>query len=107
MGLGYDDLRQIRPDVIVLSTCMQGQTGPHARYRGFGQLMASLSGFFHLSGYSEAEIAPPYGAYTDFVVPRMAAFALLAALDYRRRTGRGQYLDISQYEAAINFLRPP
>ncbi len=105
-GLGYDTLRRIRPDIIVLSTCMQGQTGPHAGYRGFGQLMASLSGFFHLSGYSEAEIAPPYGAYTDFVVPRMAAFALLAALDYRRRTGRGQYLDISQYEAAINFLAP-
>jgi benzylsuccinate CoA-transferase BbsF subunit len=105
-GLGYDDLRQIRPDVIVLSTCMQGQTGPHAGYRGFGQLMASLSGFYHLSGYSEAQIAPPYGAYTDFVVPRMAAFALLAALDYRRRTGRGQHLDISQYEAAIHFIAP-
>jgi benzylsuccinate CoA-transferase BbsF subunit len=105
-GLGYDALRRIRPDIIVLSTCMQGQTGPHAGYRGFGQLMASLSGFYHLAGYSESEIAPPYGAYTDFVVPRMAAFALLAALDYRRRTGRGQYLDISQYEAAINFLAP-
>lgn len=60
-GLGYDDLRQIRPDVIVLSTCMQGQTGPHAQYRGFGQLMASLSGFFYLSGYSETEIAPLMG----------------------------------------------
>jgi benzylsuccinate CoA-transferase BbsF subunit len=105
-GLGYDDLRQIRQDVIVLSTCMQGQTGPHAQYRGFGQLMASLSGFYYLSGYSAQEISPPYGAYTDFVVPRMAAFALLAALDYRRRTGRGQHLDISQYEAAIHFIAP-
>jgi benzylsuccinate CoA-transferase BbsF subunit len=105
-GLGYDDLRQIRQDVIVLSTCMQGQTGPHAQYRGFGQLMASLSGFYYLSGYSEREITPPYGAYTDFVVPRMAAFAMLAALDYRRRTGRGQHLDISQYEGAINFIAP-
>ena len=105
-GLAYDDLCKLRPDIIALSTCMQGQTGPHSRYAGFGNLMASLSGFYYLSGYSEAEIAPPYGAYTDFVVPRLAAFALMGALDYRRRTGKGQHLDISQYEASIHFLAP-
>ncbi len=105
-GLGYEDLQQIRSDIIMLSTCMQGQTGPHAQYPGYGQLIAALSGFYHLTGYSETDIAPPYGAYTDFVVPRMAAFALLGALEYRRRTGRGQHLDISQYEAGIHFLAP-
>ncbi len=105
-GLGYDNLRQLRPDLIVLSTCMQGQTGPHAHYPGFGNLMASLSGFYYLSGYSESELTPPYGAYTDFIVPRMAAFALLAALDHRRRSGEGQHLDVSQHEAAIRFMAP-
>jgi crotonobetainyl-CoA:carnitine CoA-transferase CaiB-like acyl-CoA transferase len=88
-GLGYEELRQIRGDVIMLSTCMQGQTGPHAHYPGYGQLIAALSGFYYLSGYSETDIAPPHGAYTDFVVPRLAAFALLGALLYRRRTGHG------------------
>jgi benzylsuccinate CoA-transferase BbsF subunit len=68
--------------------------------------MASLSGFYYLSGYSVDEIAPPSGAYTDSIVPRMAAFAFLGALDYRRRTGEGQHLDISQFEAAIHFMAP-
>ena len=69
--------------------------------------MAALSGFYHISGYAPGEPpCPPYGAYTDFIAPRFAACALLAALDYRRRTGRGQYIDMSQYEAALHNLAP-
>src|SRR5271169_2832615 len=106
-GLGYENLRELRPDLIMLSTCMQGQTGPNALYPGFGQLMAALSGYYHISGYSPGEPpCPPYGAYTDFIAPRFSACALLAALDYRRRTGRGQYIDMSQYEAALHNLAP-
>src|ERR1700693_2256948 len=91
----------------MLTTCMQGQTGPNALYPGFGQLMAALSGFYHVAGYSPDEPpSPPYGAYTDFIAPRFAACALLAALDYRRRTGRGQHIDLSQYEAALHNLAP-
>ena len=95
-----------RPDLIMLSTCMQGQTGPNALYPGFGQLMAALSGFYYISGYGPGSCAPPYGAYTDFIAPRFSTFALLAALDYRRRTGQGQYIDMSQYEAAMQNLAP-
>ncbi|HXW84379.1 MAG TPA: CoA transferase [Candidatus Binataceae bacterium] len=105
-GLDYEHLRELRPDLIMLSTCMQGQTGPNALYPGFGQLMAALSGFYYISGYSEGEPSPPYGAYTDFIAPRFSASALLAALDYRRRTGKGQYIDMSQYEAAMHNLAP-
>ncbi len=105
-GLGYTDLCELRPDLLMLSTCMQGQTGPHARYPGFGNLMASLTGFYYMSGYSVEDIAPPYGAYTDFIVPRMAAFALMGAIEHRRRTGQGQHLDISQFEAAVHFMAP-
>ena len=105
--LDYEHLRALKPDLIMLSTCMQGQTGPNALYPGFGQLMAALSGYYHISGYSPGEPpCPPYGAYTDFIAPRFAACALLAALDYRRRTGRGQYIDMSQYEAALHNLAP-
>ena len=104
--LDYDHLRQINPQLIMLSTCMQGQTGPNAMYPGFGQLMAALSGFYYISGYDEDSPCPPYGAYSDFIAPRFSATALLAALDYRRRTGKGQYIDMSQYEAALHNLAP-
>src|SRR5271168_2458836 len=105
-GLDYENLCALRPDLIMLSTCMQGQTGPNALYPGFGQLMAALSGFYHISGYGPGSCAPPYGAYSDFIAPRFSACALLAALDYRRRTGKGQYIDMSQYEAAMQNLAP-
>src|ERR1700678_1551682 len=106
-GLDYEHLRALKPDLIMLSTCMQGQTGPNALYPGLGQLMAALSGYYHISGYSHGEPpCPPYGAYTDFIAPRFAACALLAALDYRRRTGKGQYIDMAQYEASLHNMAP-
>jgi benzylsuccinate CoA-transferase BbsF subunit len=105
-GLDYESMRAVKPGLIMLSTCMQGQTGPHRDYPGFGNLMAALSGFYHISGYSEAQPCPPYGAYTDFIAPRFAVCALIAALDYRRRTGKGQYIDLAQYEASLHNLAP-
>ncbi len=105
--LDYEHLRRIKPDLVMFSTCMQGQTGPNAMYPGFGQLAAALSGFYYISGYEPgAPPSPPYGAYSDFVAPRLLAAALIAALDYRRRTGKGQYIDMSQYEAALHNLAP-
>jgi benzylsuccinate CoA-transferase BbsF subunit len=59
-----------------------------------------------VTGWPDRAPTNPYGAYTDFIVPRFAVPALLAALDYRRRTGRGQHLDISQLEAALHFMAP-
>src|ERR671925_459347 len=105
-GLDYPELVQIRPDLIMLSTCQQGQTGPHAQYPGYGNLMAALAGFYDISGWPDRPPSPPYGAYTDFIAQRFAAAALIAALDYRRRTGQGQYIDVSQFEAALQFLAP-
>ena len=106
-GLDYDSMRAIKPDLIMLSTCMQGQTGPNRDYPGFGNLMAALSGFYHVSGYSEAEPCPPHGAYTDFIAPRFSACALIGrARISARRTGKGRYIDMSQYEAALHNLAP-
>jgi benzylsuccinate CoA-transferase BbsF subunit len=105
-GLAWEDLQEVNPCLVMMSTCLQGQTGPHALYPGFGQLMAALSGFYAVSGWPDRDPAPPYGAYTDFVVPRLAATALLAAIDHQRRTGEGQYLDVSQFEASLHFLAP-
>ena len=105
-GLAYDDVKRLLPEVIYLSTCQQGQTGPHSSFAGFGQLAGAMAGFYHITGWPDREPAGPYGAYSDFVNPPNAAAALVAALEFRRRTGEGQHLDLSQYECATHFLAP-
>ncbi len=105
LGLGYEDLKKIRPDIIMLSTCMYGQTGSFASLPGFGLTLTGAAGISHLAGWPDRPPLPS-GAYTDFVVPKFNVLVLLAALDYRRRTGRGQYLDVSQLEAALHFQIP-
>jgi crotonobetainyl-CoA:carnitine CoA-transferase CaiB-like acyl-CoA transferase len=105
-GLDYPSLRVLKPDIILLSTCQQGQTGPHCHYAGYGSLAAALAGFYALTGWPDREPSMIYGAYTDFVAHHFASAALLAALDHRRRTGEGQHVDLSQLEASLHFLAP-
>jgi len=105
-GLGYEELREIKQDIIMLRTSNQGQTGPLARQPGLGPHLVGLSGLSHYSGWPDRE---PIGfgmAYTDMIAPPFAAAAIIAALEHRRRTGEGQFLDISQMETAIQFLSP-
>ncbi|MEK7353335.1 MAG: CoA transferase [Chloroflexota bacterium] len=104
-GLGYKDLKKIKPDIIMLSSCMQGQTGPYASHAAFGHQLTALSGFNHITGWPDRE--PGWlGPYTDVIAPRYNIITILAALDYRRRTGKGQFLDMAQQEAGIQFLSP-
>ncbi len=105
-GLDYETLQQVKPDIIMLSTCLMGQTGPLAEFAGFGNLAAAASGFFSLTGWPDRAPAGPFSAYTDYVPPRFTAAAILAALEYRDRTGEGQYIDQSQGESALHFLGP-
>lgn len=106
MGMGYEVLRGINPGIILLSSCVFGQTGPMRDFAGFGNLAAAVAGFYDITGWPDRGAAGPYMAYTDYTSPRFTAAALLAALDYRRRTGEGQYLDFSQAEAATHYLTP-
>jgi crotonobetainyl-CoA:carnitine CoA-transferase CaiB-like acyl-CoA transferase len=106
LGFDYESLRKINPDLIMLSTCLMGQSGPHSRLAGFGNMAAAITGFYDLTGWADRAPAGPFGAYTDYIVPRFSAAALLAALDHRRRTGQGQYIDQSQAEAALHVLGP-
>jgi crotonobetainyl-CoA:carnitine CoA-transferase CaiB-like acyl-CoA transferase len=105
-GLDYPAIRKIRPDIIMLSSCLMGQTGPLATFAGFGNLAGAISGFYHITGWPDRPPAGPFGAYTDYVAPRFTAIAILAALEYRRRTGKGQYIDQSQAESSLHFLTP-
>jgi len=105
-GLDYNRIRQLNPRVIMYSASMQGQDGPRSKHPGFGNNLVALSGYSHILGYADSGPMQPYGAYTDWIAPRLAAAAIIAALEYRRRTGKGQHLDLSQYEAATHFIAP-
>lgn len=105
-GLDYDSLKAVNPDVIMLSSCLMGQTGPRAQVPGYGNMAAAVTGFYELTGWSDRSPAGPYLAYTDGVSPRYMLTALLAALEHREMTGQGQSIDVSQAEAAIHMLAP-
>jgi benzylsuccinate CoA-transferase BbsF subunit len=96
----------VKPDLVMLSTCLMGQSGPLATFAGYGNLAAAISGFSNLGGWPDRPPSGPFSAYTDYVSPRFIAAAILAALDHRRRTGEGQYVDLSQAEASLHFLAP-
>ena len=103
-GLDYATLVRDRPDLVMISTCLNGQTGPHRFYPGFGGQGSALAGFNHLTGWPDREPVGPYGTITDSLSPRFAALLLASALLHRRRTGRGQHIDLSQVEGGIVCL---
>jgi benzylsuccinate CoA-transferase BbsF subunit len=102
--LHYDDLSPTRPDLIMLSTCQLGQTGPYAMYAGYGNMAASLAGYYEITGWADRGPCMVYGAYTDMLTPGVGAALLTASLDYRRRTGKGQWIDLSQFETGVNYI---
>lgn len=102
--LTYADLRAVRPDLIMLSLSMEGRTGPHRHIAGFGTVLQAAAGLSHLMGWPDRGPSIPGVAYTDWTTPFFGLVALLAALDYRRRTGIGQYIDISNLEVGVNCL---
>lgn len=103
-GLSYDEVSEIKPDIIMASTCLQGQTGPHSAHRGYGQMPSAMAGWFELTGWPDGEPVGPYSAYSDWIDWNYLLISILVALDYRSRTGKGQYIDQSQLESAIHFL---
>jgi len=105
-GLGYGDVKRIKPDIIMLSTSNQGQTGPRAQHPGYGTQLLALAGIAYTTGWPDREPNNPFGAYTDYISFRYAVTSLVSALIYRNRTGEGQYIDLSQYEASIHFTTP-
>jgi benzylsuccinate CoA-transferase BbsF subunit len=105
--LAYEDVKRIKPDIIYLAMSMQGSSGPESRYLGYGASMAALTGLQHLTGLPGREPIGTGTNYPDHIPnPCHAAFAVLAALRHRRRTGEGQYLDIAQTEPTIALLGP-
>jgi benzylsuccinate CoA-transferase BbsF subunit len=104
-GLDYGNVRKLNPGIVMLSTSQMGREGPLAHYKGFGVQTAAMAGFHQITGYGDGPMGP-FGAYTDMVSIQWLITALLAALDHRRRTGQGQYIDHSQFEAGVHALAP-
>ena len=98
-GLGYEDLRQVRPDLVMLTMPVMGTSGPYLRYGSYGNGVIAYSGFnanMGLPGRPPVGIAP---LYSDFSAPYIAASAILAALHHRERTGEGQFIELAQVES--------
>jgi crotonobetainyl-CoA:carnitine CoA-transferase CaiB-like acyl-CoA transferase len=105
-GLGYERLAAENPGLIMVSSSLMGHTGRLSRLAGYGNIGAAMSGFQYIVGWPDRPPIGPFGPYTDFIGPRLALVALLAALEHRDRTGLGCYLDVSQAECGAWFLSP-
>jgi benzylsuccinate CoA-transferase BbsF subunit len=106
LGLTYDALKKIKPDIIMASSSIYGQIGPKSRLSGFGNTGSAISGHYMLTGWPDREPVSPGIAYADVVQPIFTSIAILAALDYRRSTGKGQLIDSTQVETMLQFISP-
>ncbi len=103
LGLGYEDLRIVKPDIIMLSSSAVGATGPEGSYAGYAPTFACMSGAVEITGYPDQPPSPLSGA-VDLRVGTTAAFAVLAALHYRQRSGEGQHIDLSSTEVMSSMI---
>ena len=95
-GLEYEDLRKVRPDIIMVSSTGYGHTGPWSEFGAIGFGTEAASGLASVTGYRDGPPAIPEIPYSDFTAGEHTAFAIMAALVHRSATGRGQFIDISQ-----------
>jgi benzylsuccinate CoA-transferase BbsF subunit len=106
-GLGYEALTKIKPDIIMVRQNGFGIEGPYKNLAAFGMILAAIAGIPQYIGWPDRGPLPVgVGAYTDCISPRFASSALIAALDYRDRTGKGQLIDLAQFETALYFFLP-
>jgi benzylsuccinate CoA-transferase BbsF subunit len=103
-GLDYASLKKVKPDIIMVSLSVMGQTGPQKDYTGFGPTVQALSGMTQLTSFPGRPPLGPGFSYADHIAGLCASLALLGALEHRRRTGEGQHIDVSQVEAMASLL---
>ena len=106
-GLGYNRLTVLRPDLIYVAMPLQGSGGPQGTYSGVGHTLNVLSGIYGVTGYDDGTLVGPGTNYPDHSVnPGHALVAIMGALIYRKRTGKGQYIEVSQLESTMNLVGP-
>lgn len=104
MGLGYSVLREVKPDIIMIAMSGYGNTGPEREFVSYGPAQVPLSGMSSLTGYRDWPPMHVGISYGDPTGGLHGAFAVLAALLYRERSGHGQFIDLSQQETSIAVL---
>lgn len=104
--LDYENLQKVKKDIIMLSLSGMGHTGPLKNYVAFGATVQALSGFTHLTAYSEAKPVGSGYAYGDTISGTYGAIAAVAALEHREQTGQGLHIDLSEYEAVCTTIGP-
>jgi benzylsuccinate CoA-transferase BbsF subunit len=104
LGLDYDNIRHVNPEIIMVSLSGYGRTGPWAYYPAYGPMLSSYCGFAALIGYEDEDPVGDMIAYNDPVSAMTAVFAVMAALRYKARTGKGQYIDVSELECGVSLM---
>ena len=106
-GLTYDELKRVRPDIIAVYQPMQGADGPHRDFLGFGAVLGPITGINHLTGFPNRAPSGLGTNYPDYVInPMHTLTAIMAALHYRNKTGKGQRVELSQLESVVASLAP-
>ena len=104
LGLGYESLRAVNPRIVVAELSGMGQTGPYRPHVAFGMTLMAMAGAYELTGYPDGTPCMPGYTFTDFASAAMGAFAIIAALRHRDRSGEGQYLDLGQYQMGASLF---
>jgi benzylsuccinate CoA-transferase BbsF subunit len=106
LGFGYDQLRELREDIVYVSNSGFGHTGPYRPFKSWGPIVQAVSGLTHTSALPDHEPAGWGYSYMDHTGGYVMGIALLAALYHRRRTGQGQWVDLACIEAGITMTGP-
>lgn len=107
LGLSYPEIRKVKPDMVVASLCGFGATGPYKNYVAFDNPIQAFAGLQSVTGYADGPPSKPSAAVADQFTGTYGAFAILAALYHRARTGEGQFIDVSMVESmACNLPEP-
>ncbi len=106
LKLGYDELRAVKEDIVMLSMPTAGLSGPLKNVRTYGMSLTSLTGIDSFTGYRDGPPVPVENAFSDPYNGIMGAFAVLVALTHRDRTGKGQHIDYSQQESIMQLAGP-
>ncbi|MFH1650737.1 MAG: CoA transferase [Chloroflexota bacterium] len=102
LGLGYDELKKVKKDIIMVSGSGFGQTGPESKYRSYAGIFASMGGLCHLTGYRDG-VPTELRSSVDTMCSNLLAVSVLSALLHRRRTGEGQYIDFAARDAVVSL----